>query len=91
LLNDSLNLAQTILKSQLKFIQNDLFGSEKGVSKVLKIMKILIIMTSDMMLQSLGLIYNDLEDYNAMVYHNKALASIDESLMASFSQPKPHL
>jgi tetratricopeptide (TPR) repeat protein len=32
----------------------------------------------------LGLIYNELEDYgNAMVYHNKALASIDK-LTASF-------
>jgi tetratricopeptide (TPR) repeat protein len=30
----------------------------------------------------LGLIYNELEDYNnAMVYHNKALASIDESFL----------
>jgi hypothetical protein len=27
-----------------------------------------------------GLIYNELEDYNnAMVYHNKALTSIDEN------------
>jgi hypothetical protein len=26
-----------------------------------------------------------------MVYNNKALASIDERLMASFSQPKQHL
>ena len=37
----------------------------------------------------LGLIYNELEDYkNAMRYHNRALASIDDELMASFYQPK---
>ena len=90
-LNDSYNLAQTILKkANLQFIQNDLFGSEKGVSKVLKIMK--NTHYNDIRYDAynlLGLIYNELEDYNnAMVYHNKALASIDESLMASFSQPK---
>jgi hypothetical protein len=37
------NLAQTILKSHLQFKQNDLYGSEKGVSKVLKIKKTQII------------------------------------------------
>ena len=90
-LNDSYNLAQTILKkANLQFIQNDLFGSEKGVSKVLKIIKNTDY--NDIKYDAynlLGLIYNELEDYNnAMVYHNKALASIDESLMASFAQPK---
>ena len=90
-LNDSYNLAQTILKKAiLQFNQNDLIGAEKGVSKVLQIIKNTDY--SDVLYGAynlLGLIYYELEDYNnAMVYHNKALASIDESLMASFSQPK---
>ena len=90
-LNDTYNLAQTILKKAiLQFNQNDLYGSEKGVSKVLKIIKNSSF--SDVLYGAynlLGLIYNELEDYNnAMVYHNKALASIDEKLTASFSQPK---
>ncbi len=90
-LNDTYNLAQTILKkSNLQFNQNDLFGSEKGVSKVLRIIKNTDY--NDIRYDAynlLGLIYNELEDYdNAMVYHNKALASIDESLMDSFLQPK---
>ena len=90
-LNDSYNLAQTILKkANLQFNQNDFLGAEKGVSKVLKIIKNTDY--NDIRYDAynlLGLIYNELEDYNnAMVFHNKALASIDESLMASFLQPK---
>nr|WP_309760311.1 tetratricopeptide repeat protein [Flavobacterium sp.] len=90
-LNDSYNLAQTILKkSILQFNQNDLFGSEKGVSKVLQIIKNTDY--NDILYDAynlLGLIYNELEDYgNAMVYHNKALASIDKKRTASFSQPE---
>ncbi|MFV8331634.1 ATP-binding protein [Flavobacterium sp. GSP14] len=90
-LNDSYKLAQTILKKAiLQFNQNDLFGSEKGVSKVLQIIK--NTNYNDIRYEAynlLGLIYNELEDYNnAMVFHNKALTSIDESLMASFLQPK---
>ena len=89
-LNDSYNLAQIILKkSILQFNQNDLFGAEKGVGKVLKIIKNTDY--NDIRYDAynlLGLIYNELEDYdNAMVYHNKALASIDDKLKASFSQP----
>ena len=90
-LNDSYNLAQTILKKAiLQFNQNDFLESEKGVSKVLKIIK--NTEYNDILYDAynlLGLIYNELEDYNnAMVYNNKALASIDGSLTASFSQPK---
>jgi hypothetical protein len=66
-------------------ICNDLYGSEKGVSKVLKIKKTQIITIYYMMRTIFGLIYNELEDYgNAIVYHNKALASIDKKLTASF-------
>lgn len=90
-LNDSYNLAQTILKkANLQFNQNDLFGAEKGVSKVLKIIKNTDY--NDIRCDAynlLGLIYNEQEDYNnAMVCHNKALASIDDKLKASFLQPK---
>jgi tetratricopeptide (TPR) repeat protein len=53
----------------------------KGVSKVLKIIKNTDY--NDVLYDAynlLGLIYNELEDYgNAMVYHNKALASIDKA------------
>ena len=90
-LNDSYNLAQTILKKAiLQFNQNDLFGAEKEVSKVLKIIKNTDY--SDVLYDAynlLGLIYYELEDYNnALIYHNKALASINEKLTASFLEPK---
>ncbi|RKS95001.1 tetratricopeptide repeat protein [Flavobacterium limicola] len=90
-LNDNYNLAKTIIKKAiLQFNQSDLLGSEKGVFKVLKIIR--DTENNDVFYDAynlLGLIYNELEDYNnAMVYHNKALASIDDELMASFSQPK---
>ncbi|MGO4905440.1 tetratricopeptide repeat-containing sensor histidine kinase [Flavobacterium sp. W20_MBD1_R3] len=90
-LNDNYNLAKTIIKkANLQFNQSDLLGAEKAVSKALKIIK--SSNKSDVLYDAynlLGLIYNELEDYNtAMRYHNKALTSIDDELMASFYQPK---
>ncbi|WP_233588585.1 tetratricopeptide repeat protein [Flavobacterium sp. LS1P28] len=90
-LNDNYNLAKTIIKkANLQFNQSDLLGAEKATSKVLKIIK--NSNKSDVLYDAynlLGLIYNELEDYNtAMRYHNKALASIDDELMASFYQPQ---
>ncbi|WP_233589389.1 tetratricopeptide repeat-containing sensor histidine kinase [Flavobacterium sp. LB2P53] len=90
-LNDNYNVAKTIIiKANLQFNQNDLLGSEKAASKALKIIKNTD--QSDILYEAynlLGLIYNELEDYkNAMRYHNRALASIDDELMASFYQPK---
>ena len=90
-LNDTSNFAQTTLKKAiLQFNQNDFLESEKGVSKVLKIIKNTAY--NDIRYDAynlLGLIYNEVEDYNnAIVYQNKALESIDDKLMASFSQPK---
>jgi signal transduction histidine kinase len=90
-LNDNYNLAKTIIKkANIQFNQSDLLGAEKAASKALKIIK--NSSQSDVLYDAynlLGLIYNELEDYsNAMRYHNKALASIDDELMASFYQPE---
>lgn len=90
-LNDDYNLAKTIIKkANIQFNQSDFLGSEKAASKALKIIK--NSNQSDVLYDAynlLGLIYNELEDYdNAMVYHKRALASIDDELMASFYQPK---
>lgn len=90
-LNDNYNLAVTIIKkANIQFYQSDFLGSEKSTSKALKIKQNRY--HSDVMYDAynlLGLIYNELEDYdNAMVYHNKALASIDSELMSSFYQPE---
>lgn len=89
-LNDNYNLSKTIIKKAiLQFNQSDLLGSEKAISKVLKIANDTD--QSEVLYNAyniLGLIYNELEDYNnAMVYHNKALASIDEMIPLVF-QPK---
>ncbi|WP_233584081.1 MULTISPECIES: tetratricopeptide repeat protein [Flavobacterium] len=90
-LNDNYNLAKTIIrKANIQFNQSDFLGAEKAASKALKIIK--NTNQSDILYDAynlLGLIYNELEDYkNAMRYHNRALASIDDELMASFYQPK---
>lgn len=90
-LNDNYNLAKTIIKKAiLQFNQSDLLGSEKAIFKVLRIIK--DTENNDVLYDAysvLGLIYNELEDYNnAMVYLNKALTTIDDELTASFSQPK---
>jgi signal transduction histidine kinase len=90
-LNDDYNLAKTIIKkANIQFNQSDFLGSEKAASKALKIIK--NTNQSDVLYDAynlLGLIYNELEDYdNAMVYHKRALVSIDDELMASFYQPK---
>ncbi|RTY93859.1 tetratricopeptide repeat protein [Flavobacterium sp. GSP27] len=90
-LNDNYNLAKTIIrKANIQFNQSDFLGAEKAASKALKIIK--NTNQSDILYDAynlLGLIYNELEDYkNAMRYHNRALASIDDELMASFYQPQ---
>ena len=90
-LNDNYNLAKTIIKkANIQFNQSDLLGAEKAASKALKIIK--DTNQSDVLYDAynlLGLIYNELEDYNtAMRYHNKALGSIDDELMATFFQPE---
>ena len=89
-LGDDINLAKTIIKkANLQFNQSDLLGSEKAASKVLKIIK--NTHQSEVTYDAynlLGLIYNELDDFdNAMTYHNKALASIDEMIPSVF-QPE---
>ena len=89
-LSDDINLAKTIIKkANLQFNQSDLLGFEKAASKVL-----IIIKNTDQSEVSydaynlLGLIYNELDDFdNAMKNHNKALASIDEMIPSVF-QPE---
>ncbi|MFV8368972.1 ATP-binding protein [Flavobacterium sp. LB2R40] len=90
-LGDNYNLAKTIIKkANLQFNQSDLLGSEKAVTKVLKIIK--NTNENDVLYDAynlLGLIYNELEDYtNAMAYHNKALASINNDQIPSVFQPE---
>ena len=89
-LGDDINLAKTIIKkANLQFNQSDLLGSEKAASKVLKIIK--NTHQSEVTYDAynlLGLIYSELDDFdNAMTYHNKALASIDEMIPSVF-QPE---
>ncbi len=89
-LEDKTNQARTILnKANLQYNVSDFLGSEKAASKVLKIINDTD--QSEVLYHAynlLGLIYNELDDFdNAMTYHNKALASIDEIIPSVF-QPK---
>ena len=89
-LEDNTNQAKAILnKATLQYKESDFLGSEKTVSKVLKIIKNTD--QSEVLYDAynlLGLIYNELDDFDkAMAYHNKALASIDEKIPSVF-QPE---
>ena len=86
-LEDKTNQARSTLnKANLQYKESDFLGSEKSVFRVLKITK--NTGQSEVLYDAynlLGLIYNELDDFNnAMVYHNKALASIDEKIPAVF-------
>ncbi len=90
-LNDTYNVALTILnKATLQYKESDFLGSELAISKALKLIKNKNY--NDIRYDCfniLGQIYNGLEDYDrAVAYHNMALASIDDYLLKSFSQPK---
>ena len=89
-LDDKTNQAKAILnKANLQYKDSDFLGSEKAVSKGLKIIKNTD--QSEVLYNAynlLGLIYNELDDFdNAMAYHHNALASIDEKIPSVF-QPK---
>ena len=89
-LEDNTNQAKAILnKANLQYKDSDFLGSEKAVSKGLKIIKNTD--QSEVLYDTynlFGLIYNELDDSdNAMAYHNKALASIDEKIPSVF-QPE---
>lgn len=78
--NDKLNLAKTRLnKAFLQFNESDLTGAEISVYKALSAIK--REKNNDIFYDSynlLGMIYNELGDYNKSIeYHNMALSSID--------------
>ncbi|WP_255493227.1 tetratricopeptide repeat-containing sensor histidine kinase [Flavobacterium sp. SOK18b] len=90
-LNDTYNVASTIFnKATLQYTESDFLGAEKAVFKVLKIIKNKNY--NDISYNSynlLGQIYNELEDYNNSIeYHNKALRSINNNFIKSFSHPR---
>lgn len=90
-LNDSYNLARTRLnKANLLFGQNDFLGSEMAVFNALRVIKDKNF--KDIEYESynlLGIIYNDLEEYNkALEYLNKALESIDNNVIPLWNQSK---
>ena len=80
--NDNYNLARTRLnKALLQYNESDLLGSEISVFKALRVLK--GEKADDILYELynlLGLIYNELEDYNkAIEFHNKALATINDA------------
>jgi signal transduction histidine kinase len=90
-LKENTNLARTILnKANLQYKESDFLGSEVMVFKALAAIK--NIKANNIQYDAynlLGLIYNELDDFdNAMAYHNKALASIDDELIPSIFQPE---
>ena len=89
-LEDKTNQSRAILnKANLQYKESDFLGAENAASKVLKIIKNTD--QSEVLYDTynlFGLIYNELDDSdNAMAYHNKALASIDEKIPSVF-QPE---
>ena len=81
--NDNINLARTRLnKAQLQYNESDLAGSEISVFKALSVIK--EVKADDILYDSynlLGLLYNELGEYNkAVEYHIKALGLNDELL-----------
>lgn len=88
-LEDKTNQARTILnKANLQYKESDLLGSEIMVFKALAAIE--SIKANNIQYDAynlLGLIYNELDDFdNAMTYHNKALSSIDDELIPSVFQ-----
>ncbi|MFV5687565.1 ATP-binding protein [Flavobacterium sp. ZT3R25] len=84
-LGDNINLGKTLFsKANLLYKAGDFLGSEKSVFNVLRIVKgekkINSILYDAYNL--LGLIYNELGDYeSAIVYNNKALTVIDDEII----------
>lgn len=91
-LNDKYQLAKTLInKAELLFRVGDLIGSEKEVFKVLRIIKNKK-NTKEIFYDAynlLGLVYNGLDEYeNAILYHNKALESIESNQIIGEGQTK---
>ncbi len=90
-LNDNYNLGRTrFSKALLQYGQSDFLGSEIAVFNALRAIK--GIEAKDLEYECfnlLGLIYNELEEFNkAIEYHNKALKSIDNEVMPVEFQSK---
>ena len=88
---DSYNVAKTRLsKALLKYNESDFLGSEIEVFKALSSIKGKV--AKDIVYESnnlLGVLYSQLEDYNkALLYHTKALSSIDAKVLPSVFQSK---
>jgi signal transduction histidine kinase len=88
---DNYNLAKTRLnKALLQFNDSDFSGSEITVFNALRTIK--GEETKDVLYDSynlLGIVYNEREEYDrALEFHNKALASIDETVIPSVFQSK---
>lgn len=88
---DSYNVAKTRLsKALLKYNESDFLGSEIEVFKALSSIKGKV--ANDIIYESnnlLGVLYSQLEDYNkALLYHTKALASIDDKVLPPVFQSK---
>ena len=84
-MGDNFNLAKVLLnKATLQYQAGDFLGSEKAVFNALRVIK------SEKQINNilydsynlLGLIYNELGEYeNAIVYNNKALSIIDDKII----------
>lgn len=77
-------------KSNLQFFEGDLLAAEKATFRALQIVK--NTGYNDVLYDAynmLGMIYNELEDFdNSIIYHNKAIASIDKTVLEVVSQPE---
>ncbi|WP_269685963.1 tetratricopeptide repeat-containing sensor histidine kinase [Flavobacterium lacustre] len=90
-LSDNYNLSKTRLnKALLQFNESDFSGSEISVFKALGVVK--GEKANDIKYESynlLGVIYNETGEYDrALVYQNRALASIDDKVIPSVFQSK---
>lgn len=89
--NDNYNLARARLnKALLQYNESDFSGSEISLFKALRVVKGENV--KDIFYEAynlLGLIYNETGEYDkALVYQNKALASIDDKVIPSVYQSK---
>lgn len=77
-------------KANLQFNENDLLAAEKATFRALQIVK--NTGYNDVMYDAynlLGMIYNELEDFEtSMIYHNKAIVSIDKTVLNAIPQPE---
>lgn len=90
-LGDNYNLAKARLaKANLQYNESDFSGSEISVFKALRVIE--EEKANDVLYESynlLGILYNELGEHNnAIIYHNKALTSIDDKIIPLEFQSK---